>query len=87
MDAHKTRGRVSPSPSNTHRTRFDTPGSDTEVTIVGGGIAGVEAAWQLAERGVRVRLIEMRPDVMTPAHHGGHLAELVCSNSLKGGAA
>jgi len=53
------------------------------VTIIGGGLAGSEAAWQLAVRGVSVRLIEMRPDVMTPAHHTGDLAELVCSNSLK----
>jgi methylenetetrahydrofolate--tRNA-(uracil-5-)-methyltransferase len=53
------------------------------VTVLGGGLAGVEAAWQLAERGVRVRLIEMRPVTMTPAHHTGDLAELVCSNSLK----
>lgn len=55
----------------------------TPVTIIGGGLAGSEAAWQLAERGVPVRLFEMRPGVMTPAHHGGDLAELVCSNSLK----
>lgn len=53
------------------------------VTIIGGGLAGAEAAWQLASRGVPVELIEMRPDVMTPAHHGGSLAELVCSNSFK----
>jgi len=50
---------------------------------VGGGLAGSEAAWQLAIRGVPVRLLEMRPDVMTPAHHTGELGELVCSNSLK----
>jgi len=54
-----------------------------EVTVVGGGLAGTEAAWQLAERGVRVRLYEMRPTRQTPAHHTGLLAELVCSNSLK----
>lgn len=54
-----------------------------EVTIVGGGIAGTEAAWQLASRGVRVRLFEMRPSARTAAHHGEDLAELVCSNSLK----
>lgn len=57
--------------------------SGATVTVIGGGLAGSEAAWQLAVRGVQVRLIEMRPDVMTPAHHGGDLAELVCSNSLK----
>lgn len=54
-----------------------------EVVVIGGGLAGSEAAWQVAERGVRVRLIEMRPKRMTPAHHTGGLAELVCSNSFK----
>lgn len=53
------------------------------VTVLGGGIAGSEAAWQLAQRGIRTRLVEMRPDHMTPAHHSGDFAELVCSNSLK----
>ena len=52
-------------------------------TVVGGGLAGSEAAWALAERGVRVTLYEMRPAVPTPAHHTGRLAELVCSNSFK----
>lgn len=56
----------------------------TIATVVGGGLAGAEAAWQLAERGQKVRLLEMRPAVMTPAHHTGALAELVCSNSLRG---
>ena len=46
-------------------------------TVVGGGLAGSEAAWALAERGVRVTLYEMRPAVKTPAHHTGRLAELV----------
>jgi len=54
-----------------------------EITIVGGGLAGSEAAWQLAERGHRVRLFEMRPDVPTGAHQGGRLGEVVCSNSFK----
>ena len=54
-----------------------------EITVVGGGLAGSEAALQLAARGRRVRLVEMRPEEMTPAHRGGDLAELVCSNSLK----
>lgn len=54
-----------------------------QVTVIGGGLAGCEAAWQLAIRGIPVRLYEMRPDVMTPAHHSGSLGELVCSNSLK----
>ena len=53
------------------------------VTVVGGGLAGTEAAWQLAERGVPVTLYEMRPAVSTPAHKTDRLAELVCSNSLK----
>lgn len=52
-------------------------------TVVGGGLAGSEAAWALAERGVRVTLVEMRPVVKTPAHHSDRLAELVCSNSFK----
>lgn len=53
------------------------------VEIIGAGIAGSEAAWQLAARGIEVRLTEMRPARMTPAHHTGRFAELVCSNSLK----
>jgi NAD(FAD)-utilizing enzyme possibly involved in translation len=53
-----------------------------EVTIVGGGLAGVEAAWQLAQRGVHVALYEMRPLCRTPAHNTEWLGELVCSNSL-----
>jgi len=54
-----------------------------DVTIIGGGLAGTEAAWQAASRGLRVLLYEMRPGVQTPAHRSGDLAELVCSNSLK----
>lgn len=53
------------------------------VIIIGGGLAGSEAAWQLARRGVRVDLYEMRPARQTPAHTTAHLAELVCSNSFK----
>ncbi|HEY8151282.1 MAG TPA: methylenetetrahydrofolate--tRNA-(uracil(54)-C(5))-methyltransferase (FADH(2)-oxidizing) TrmFO, partial [Vicinamibacteria bacterium] len=56
------------------------------VTIVGGGLAGSEAAWQLARRGVSVDLYEMRPLRQTPVHQTGDLAELVCSNSLRGNA-
>jgi methylenetetrahydrofolate--tRNA-(uracil-5-)-methyltransferase len=52
------------------------------ITVVGGGLAGSEAAWQAAERGVGVILYEMRPHKMTPAHVSDRLAELVCSNSL-----
>jgi methylenetetrahydrofolate--tRNA-(uracil-5-)-methyltransferase len=58
----------------------------TRVTIVGGGLAGSEAAWQLARRGVPVDLHEMRPVRQTPVHQTGDLAELVCSNSLRGNA-
>jgi methylenetetrahydrofolate--tRNA-(uracil-5-)-methyltransferase len=54
-----------------------------EVEVIGGGLAGCEAAWQLASRGIPVVLREMRPGTMTPAHRSGQLAELVCSNSLK----
>src|SRR6476659_2701211 len=53
------------------------------VNVVGGGLAGVEAAWQAAETGSRVRLYEMRPVTETPAHRTDKLAEIVCSNSLK----
>ncbi|RQD73073.1 MAG: methylenetetrahydrofolate--tRNA-(uracil(54)-C(5))-methyltransferase (FADH(2)-oxidizing) TrmFO [Candidatus Syntrophonatronum acetioxidans] len=53
------------------------------IIIVGGGLAGSEAAWQAAQRGVKVTLYEMRPKKMTPAHHTGLLSELVCSNSLR----
>src|SRR5919199_3757679 len=55
----------------------------TEIHIVGGGLAGSEAAWQLAERGHAVVLHEMRPVVQTPAHKTDRLAELVCSNTFK----
>ena len=54
------------------------------VLIVGAGLAGCEAAWQLAKRDIPVRLMEMKPEKMTPAHHSGDFAELVCSNSLRG---
>ncbi|HXX49606.1 MAG TPA: methylenetetrahydrofolate--tRNA-(uracil(54)-C(5))-methyltransferase (FADH(2)-oxidizing) TrmFO [Myxococcota bacterium] len=53
------------------------------VDVVGGGLAGCEAAWQLARRGVQVRLFEMRPELRSPAHATDELAELVCSNSLR----
>ncbi|NMA64099.1 MAG: methylenetetrahydrofolate--tRNA-(uracil(54)-C(5))-methyltransferase (FADH(2)-oxidizing) TrmFO, partial [Syntrophomonadaceae bacterium] len=53
------------------------------VMVIGGGLAGCEAAYHLAEQGIRVRLAEMRPVKMTPVHQTGCLAELVCSNSLK----
>ena len=55
-----------------------------EVKVIGAGLAGSEAAWQLAQRGIPVRLYEMRPKKTSPAHHTGDFAELVCSNSLRG---
>ncbi|MDK3991768.1 FADH(2)-oxidizing methylenetetrahydrofolate--tRNA-(uracil(54)-C(5))-methyltransferase TrmFO [Staphylococcus pseudintermedius] len=58
----------------------------TSVNIVGAGLAGSEAAFQLAERGIHVNLYEMRPVKQTPAHHTNQFAELVCSNSLRGNA-
>jgi len=54
-----------------------------DVEVIGGGLAGSEAAWQVAERGIRVRLYEMRPVQNTPAHYTHKLGELVCSNSLR----
>src|SRR5215213_3205006 len=54
-----------------------------EVVVIGGGLAGAEAAWQAARAGLRVRLYEMRPRRQTPAHRTENLAEIVCSNSLK----
>lgn len=56
----------------------------TEVKVIGAGLAGCEAAWQLAERGFSVTLYEMKPEKKTPAHHSDDFAELVCSNSLRG---
>ena len=55
-----------------------------EVKVIGAGLAGSEAAWQLANRDIDVRLYEMKPKKMTPAHHSPDFAELVCSNSLRG---
>lgn len=54
------------------------------VTVIGAGLAGCEAAWQLARRGLAVTLVEMKPKKMTPAHTSEDFAELVCSNSLRG---
>ncbi len=54
------------------------------VKVIGAGLAGSEAAWQLAQRGVQVQLYEMKPHKKTPAHHSDTFAELVCSNSLRG---
>ena len=55
-----------------------------KVKVIGAGLAGSEAAWQLAQRGLQVELYEMRPVKKSPAHHTGDFAELVCSNSLRG---
>ena len=55
-----------------------------KVKVIGAGLAGSEAAWQLANRGIGVELYEMKPGKMTPAHHSPDFAELVCSNSLRG---
>ena len=57
--------------------------SNKVVNVIGAGLAGSEAAWQLAKRGIPVRLYEMRPVKQTPAHHTSQFAELVCSNSLR----
>ena len=55
----------------------------TKIHVLGAGLAGCEAAWQAAQRGVKVQLFEMKPHKMTPAHHSNGFAELVCSNSLR----
>lgn len=57
--------------------------NNNTVTVIGAGLAGSEAAWQLAQRGHKVKLYEMRPLKTTPAHHTSYFAELVCSNSLR----
>ncbi len=54
------------------------------VKVIGAGLAGCEAAWQLGQRGIQVELYEMKPHKMSPAHHSGDFAELVCSNSFRG---
>ena len=53
------------------------------VTIIGGGLAGSEAAYQVAKRGIKVKLYEMKPEKFSPAHSSNNLAEIVCSNSFK----
>ncbi len=65
------------------RPRAQGPAIRNMITVVGGGLAGSEAAWQVASHGIDVRLFEMRPVRSTPAHTTSHLAEIVCSNSLK----
>ena len=53
------------------------------VNVIGAGLAGSEAAWQLAQKGIKVRLFDMKPSKMSPAHKSNNFAELVCSNSLR----
>jgi len=53
------------------------------ITVIGGGLAGCEAAWQIAEKGIKVKLYEMKPEKYSPAHSSSELAEIVCSNSFK----
>ena len=55
----------------------------TKATVIGAGLAGAEAAWQLAQMGIPVTLVEMKPEKKTPAHTADGFAELVCSNSLR----
>ena len=56
--------------------------TDKEVVVIGAGLAGSEAAWQVANKGIPVKLVEMRPFKSTPAHHTSEFGELVCSNSF-----
>lgn len=60
--------------------------SEPRVMVIGAGLAGSEAAWQIARRGIKVDLFEMRPRKFTPAHHTPYFSELVCSNSLRAAA-
>src|SRR5438093_7961869 len=71
------------SSANLRYTRIFGEKMTTGITVIGGGLAGAEAAWQIARAGLQVRLFEMRPVVSTEAHKTGRLGELVCSNSLK----
>ena len=64
--------------------KMKTMNNNPRVTVIGAGLAGSEAAWQLAERGIGVDLYEMRPRNSSPAHRTDHFAELVCSNSFRG---
>ena len=57
-----------------------------QLTVIGGGLAGCEAAWQAAEQGVAIDLYEMKPERFSPAHESAQLGELVCSNSLRSNA-
>src|SRR6476661_11212380 len=70
-------------PPPDHHRRAGRGRVGVNVTVIGGGLAGSEAAWALAERGFQVTLLEMRPGTTTAAHHSDRLAEIVCSNSFK----
>src|SRR3954468_1190859 len=74
---------LSPAGSRTRQSILGAYGMTHQIHIVGGGLAGSEAAWQLAEAGFSVRMSEMRGVESTPAHHTDSLAELVCSNSFR----
>jgi methylenetetrahydrofolate--tRNA-(uracil-5-)-methyltransferase len=67
-----------------HRKRLTMLMPKDSVSVIGAGLAGSEAAWQLAQRGIQVLLVDMKPHCKTPAHHADTFAELVCSNSLRG---
>src|SRR5271166_970086 len=82
--SNKIRARFTRPPKTATITlRFIYAMSESQVTVVGAGLAGSEAAWQLARKGIAVRLVEMRPAKMTEAHQTANFAELVCSNSLR----
>src|SRR5689334_7323351 len=80
---NRSRGSVKEREARGERGEAGIGQSAAPVTVVGGGLAGSEAAWQLASRGIDVKLHEMRPVVTTPAHKTDRLAELVCSNTFK----
>ena len=73
--------RIRPTSTNSLRNN---PSGGQRLTVIGGGLAGCEAAWQAARAGAEVDLYEMRPHRSGPAHKTGGLAELVCSNSMRG---
>ena len=56
---------------------------NNEIIVIGGGLAGCEATYQISKRGIKVKLYEMKPDKFSPAHTNKNLAEIVCSNSFK----
>ena len=81
--SHKRVGRGDGGEGREPRSLALPPKPFPEITVIGGGLAGSEAAWQASRRGVRVRLYEMKPRKFSPAHQSPRLAELVCSNSLR----